>query len=554
MKWYEKYPERLKEEENYIKVHNESEYAYGLRCGISNSGLFNYIFHIKVKGEEITALCIYPYQYPYQRIVVILYKDYKPYIKGFHNTNGSLCLFGHQPDGWEYHYGIKEIIQKVKDWFLTGQYNFENVIPEGYDDNHNVYIISKEITNLKEGIGIFTYKQPKDRCELRIIDKIEIRNNPILELKNSLFSLFTDYNIGKGILIVTNKSKWINYDNENNTLSHISSYINSLGGSKRLLSLIQKEGISFPCPLMVIYKNYNYQGNVFEVLENKDIEISKYVLFEDEKSLFNRTGNEEYEDLENKTVMIVGIGSIGSQLAIQLAKSGVKKFILIDYQKLEIENIIKHELSLKDIHRYKTKAIKDKLIQINPNISCITFEEHIENQGFIDKILMEHIRKSNIIISTIDDKNASYILDGLCLQLNKSVIYVNAFYMARSGVIAFSNKKMACLDCLTEQIENMKEKLPNFNLGITEDYQCRNNSYVAGQNYNLSIVNFGTRIVLKYLTNKMPKDEEGYIYNCYFIGNEEMKSLDGKEFFTDEITVKRFAMPGNKGCCVCGDG
>ena len=50
--------------------------------------------------------------------------------------------------------------------------------------------------------------------------------------------------------------------------------------------------------------------------------------------------------------------------------------------------------------------------------------------------------------------------------------------------------------------------------------------------------------------NKMQKDDEGYMYNCYFIGNEEMKSLDGKEFFTNEITVRRFCIPGYKGCCV----
>ena len=137
--------------------------------------------------------------------------------------------------------------------------------------------------------------------------------------------------------------------------------------------------------------------------------------------------------------------------------------------------------------------------------------------------------------------------------MNKIVIYVNAFYKAKAGVVAISNKKMACLDCLTEQIENMKSKLPDFNLGMDDNYRCANNSYIASQNYNLNIVNLGVRIILNYLTNKIPKDNEGYMYNCYFIGNEEMKSLDGKEFFTNEITVRRYSITGYRGCCVCGN-
>lgn len=553
MKWYEKYPERLKEEMDYIETHKDSEYAFGLHRDFFESGIFYYSFNIKFNKKILKAICLYPYQYPYQRIHVIIYENNKPYIKGFHNTMGELCLFGHNPDGWRYNYGIKEIIDRVKEWFIIGQYNTEDTIPEGYDDMNNLYIFSKEINQVKEGIGTFTYKKVKERCDLRIVNKVEMKDGTALDLDNKLLNIFDYDEVGKGIVIITSKERWLKYNYENNTISNISQYLNAYGGSKYILQKVEKEKISFPFPLIIIYQNYNYEGNAFEIAKNKSMQISKYVLYKDSDSIFNRTGDMDYQSLDNKTVMLVGIGSIGSQLAIQLAKSGIKNFILIDYQKLEIENIIKHELTLKDIHRYKTKALREKLLQINPYISCITCETHIENQEFISKLGKEYIRKSSVIISTIDDDNASYILDGLCLEMNKIVIYVNAFYKAKAGVVAISNKKMACLDCLTEQIENMKSKLPDFNLGMDDNYRCANNSYIASQNYNLNIVNLGVRIILNYLNNKMPKDNEGHMYNCYFIGNEEMKSLDGKEFFTNEITVRRYSIPGYRGCCVCGN-
>lgn len=553
MKWYEKYPERLKEEMDYIGTHKDSEYAFGLHRDFLKNGIFYYSFNIKFNKKILKAICLYPYQYPYQRIYVRIYENNKPYIKGFHNTMGELCLFGHNPDGWKYNYGIKEIIERVKEWFIIGQYNTEDTIPEGYDDMNNLYIFSKEINQVKQGIGTFTYQKVKDRSDLRIVNKVEMKNGTALDLDNKLLNIFDYGEVGKGIVIITSKERWLKYNNENNTISNISQYLNAYGGSKYILKKVEKEKISFPFPLIIISQNYNYEGNAFEIAKNKSMQISKYVLYKDSDSIFNRTGDKEYQSLDNKTVMLVGIGSIGSQLAIQLAKSGIKNFILIDYQKLEIENIIKHELTLKDIHRYKTKALREKLLQINPCISCITCETHIENQEFINKLGKEYIRKSSVIISTIDDDNASYILDGLCLEMNKIVIYVNAFYKAKAGVVAISNKKMACLDCLTEQIENMKSKLPDFNLGMDDNYRCGNNSYIASQNYNLNIVNLGVRIILNYLTNKIAKDNEGYMYNCYFIGNEEMKSLDGKEFFTNEITVRRYSIPGYRGCCVCGN-
>lgn len=553
MKWYEKYPERLKKEKEYKELHIDSEYASNLQNGFLDNGMFYYIFDIKFNKTLLKAICVYPYQYPYQRINVCIYENKKLYTKGFHNSMGQLCLFGHNPDGWRFNYGIKEIIEKVKEWFLVGQYNTEDTIPEGYDDMNNLYIFSKEISELKEGIGTFTYEKLKDRCDLRIVNQVNMKDGTVLDLTNKLSNIFDRDKVGKGIVIVTNKDKWLDYNYDGNTLSNISQYLNRQGGSKYILQKVEKEQIHFPFPLIIIYKNHGYEGNAFEVAKDKNMQISKYIVFKDSDSIFNRIGNKEYRRLENKTVMIIGIGSIGSQLAVQLAKAGLKNFIFVDYQKLEVENIVKHELTLNDIHRYKTKAVKDKILEINPNSSCITYEEHIENYDFINGVGKECIRKSDIVICTIDDNNASYILDGLCLEMNKVVVYVNAFYKAKAGVIAISNKKMACLDCLTEHIENMKMKLPNFNLGIENNYKCANNSYIASQNYNLNIVNLGIKIILNCLTNKLQKDSEGYIYNCYFIGNEEMKTLSGDEFFTDERMIRKFSIPGYRGCCVCGN-
>lgn len=46
--------------------------------------------------------------------------------------------------------------------------------------------------------------------------------------------------------------------------------------------------------------------------------------------------------LEGKRVMIVGLGSFGSQIAIELAKAGVGSYSLWDFDRVELHNLARH--------------------------------------------------------------------------------------------------------------------------------------------------------------------------------------------------------------------
>ena len=81
--------------------------------------------------------------------------------------------------------------------FIIGQYNTEDTIPEGYDDMNNLYIFSKEINQVKQGIGTFTYQKVKDRSDLRIVNKVEMKNGTALDLDNKLFNIFDYGEVGK---------------------------------------------------------------------------------------------------------------------------------------------------------------------------------------------------------------------------------------------------------------------------------------------------------------------------------------------------------------------
>ena len=68
------------------------------------------------------------------------------------------------------------------------------------------------------------------------------------------------------------------------------------------------------------------------------------------------------------TVHIIGCGSVGSTVAENLARCGVTKFALWDFDVVEPHNIVNQMFRYKDVGRPKNEALKDILVEINPEI------------------------------------------------------------------------------------------------------------------------------------------------------------------------------------------
>ena len=71
-------------------------------------------------------------------------------------------------------------------------------------------------------------------------------------------------------------------------------------------------------------------------------------------------------DLTSKSVLLVGCGSVGSELAMQLTSAGVGRLTISDPDKLSEENLYRHVLSVKDIGRLKTEALAGELALKHP--------------------------------------------------------------------------------------------------------------------------------------------------------------------------------------------
>lgn len=87
-------------------------------------------------------------------------------------------------------------------------------------------------------------------------------------------------------------------------------------------------------------------------------------------------------------VHIIGCGSVGSTIAENLARCGVKKFVLWDFDRVEPHNIANQMFRQQDVGQLKVDALKDILMDINPEISDV-IEVHPE--GWNGELLSGYI-------------------------------------------------------------------------------------------------------------------------------------------------------------------
>lgn len=72
---------------------------------------------------------------------------------------------------------------------------------------------------------------------------------------------------------------------------------------------------------------------------------------------------------DNAKIHIVGCGSVGSTIAENLARCGVKNIVLYDFDTVEAHNIVNQMFRQQDVGRLKVEALKDILTDINPELS-----------------------------------------------------------------------------------------------------------------------------------------------------------------------------------------
>jgi molybdopterin/thiamine biosynthesis adenylyltransferase len=142
------------------------------------------------------------------------------------------------------------------------------------------------------------------------------------------------------------------------------------------------------------------------------------------------TGILETSALATRKVVIVGLGSGGSPIALDLARAGVGHFTLIDFDRLELGNISRHVCGVSDLGRYKTLAVRDQILQKNPYAVVRTMEVNV-NQAL--RQVEDAVGDSDLLVVASDNDQSRFNLNQMSLNTSKVALYGRAITRAAGG-------------------------------------------------------------------------------------------------------------------------
>jgi len=148
---------------------------------------------------------------------------------------------------------------------------------------------------------------------------------------------------------------------------------------------------------------------VFYTHENETCENKPFKLKMD---IFSRnTGILESDMMLMKGVIIVGCGSVGSLVALELARAGVGRFLLLDMDIFEYHNICRHQCGIQDVGKYKTTALKERILQINPTVQVLTY--HCKIQEVPMSAFETFCNSDTIIVGCADNREGDLYADSM---------------------------------------------------------------------------------------------------------------------------------------------
>ena len=146
------------------------------------------------------------------------------------------------------------------------------------------------------------------------------------------------------------------------------------------------------------------------------------------KALCERYGEDVQKKFSAATVAVCGLGGLGSNIAIALARAGIGRLILIDFDRVDITNLHRQQYKVNQIGKYKTDALFENLKEIAPYIDMELHTVRITRDN-----AEEFLKDADIICEAFDNAEAKAMLTNFVLETMPSKFLVAASGMAGFG-------------------------------------------------------------------------------------------------------------------------
>ncbi|GHU07798.1 hypothetical protein AGMMS50225_05300 [Betaproteobacteria bacterium] len=132
-------------------------------------------------------------------------------------------------------------------------------------------------------------------------------------------------------------------------------------------------------------------------------------------------------------VLLVGCGSVGSFVAAELVRAGIKKLTLVDPDIVEWHNLTRTVYGHGDVGIHKVDALRTHLLHIFNDLDVVTYSDAIENIDI--SLYLNTLGQADIVIVAVDDPKSQGYIDRYCYSLKKPVVVIGLYKGAKGGEI-----------------------------------------------------------------------------------------------------------------------
>jgi adenylyltransferase/sulfurtransferase len=161
--------------------------------------------------------------------------------------------------------------------------------------------------------------------------------------------------------------------------------------------------------------------------------------------LLAQIGNKGQEKLLAARVLIVGMGGLGSPVAMYLAASGVGHLVLTDFDVVELSNLQRQIIHhTDDVGENKVASARAAIHDLNPNVQVTAIPWVLS-----DDELAREVRDADVVIDACDNFESRFELNAVCWRLRTPLVSAAAMRMdGQVTVFDGRNPDSPCYRCL----------------------------------------------------------------------------------------------------------
>ena len=164
-------------------------------------------------------------------------------------------------------------------------------------------------------------------------------------------------------------------------------------------------------------------------------------------------------------VTIVGVGSLGSKIAVSLARAGIRRFLVLDPDLLLGHNVCRHEGTMLDVGRSKVGVVKDRIVEVanaDVDVTALTFGVSRAESPAVSSILSIIFRGTALVVDATADPSAFNVIARTTSDGSVPMLSAEVFSGGFGGLITWSHPRATpCPRCVRRSLHTRLAELPD---------------------------------------------------------------------------------------------